>query len=571
MPRQRHIDFLLLAVIIFFINVSAAIGVMNPDGMPPSFVGYMPASIMVKFDQAALGRIDRLLTPSGRTGVPAVDQLARYFGVAAIKRQFPAAKKRFLRGRAIDLSGWHEILFQTDVDIEKVVAAFKLLDDVVEAEPIGIHAVQQIPYDTFYLGQWHLNQIDAPEAWDFETGNAAIVVAVLDTGVRWFHRDLGGSDAVYFDPPVFNGNIADLHGADGNLWINPGESNQVFGDDDDDNTFEDDLIGWDFVAISQSQRQQLCDPNEDCQDADNDPRDFDGHGTHVAGIIAALNNNGQGVSSPAGGWQDGTPKPIGNGVKIMALRIGWTHKDGGGVVSLGYAASALVYAADNGARIANASWGSSEFSLLAEAVDYFLADDGLLFHAAGNDGVSDADYLGRRDDVINVAATSPGDCKTGFSNYGTWVDIAAPGLAILSTWHDNADPSADNFAWLSGTSMASPLAAGVAALIWSQNPLWTAEQVKLKLLDSTEYIDDLDCDPAYPGQLGSGRVNAHLAVGSCEGDLDGDGDVDGDDLVELIADFGCTAGCLNDLSYDGVIDSGDVDVFAKDFARKGCP
>ena len=556
---------------------------MNPDGMPSPIIGYEPRRIVIKFDPTALGRLNRLLTPAGRTGIPAVDEVARNFGAVTIKRQFPGARKRFWRGREIDLSGWHIIQFQTDVDIDKVVAAFKGVNGIIDAQQIGIHAVYQMPNDPSLVDQWHLNQssdrdIDAPEAWDYETGNAEIIVAVIDSGVRWFHWDLGGSDAVFYEPTGFSDNISHLHGADGNMWINGAEANGVFGVDDDGNGFADDMIGWDFVDIPPLFALLLCHSYEDCLATDNDPRDFQGHGTHVAGIIGALNNNDYAVSSPAGGWGQGNFGPAGNGVKIMALRAGWADNtapiDGGplGYVNMTFVAQALKYAADNGARIANASWGSSDSGGLGEAVDYFLAAGGLIFHAAGNGSVSSADYLGSRGDVLNVAATDQGDCKTSFSYYGSWVDIAAPGLYILSTWHEYANPSADYIAWLSGTSMASPAAASVAALIWSQNPLWTAEQVKLKLLDSTDYIDDLQCNSGFVGQLGSGRVNAYLAVGSCEGDFGGKGVVDGSDLADLVNAYGCTSDCSPyDVTYDGIVDSGDVDVFVKDYGRTGCP
>ena len=105
------------------------------------------------------------------------------------------------------------------------------------------------------------------------------------------------------------------------------------------------------------------------------------------------------------------------------------------------------------------------------------------------------------------------------------------------------DPEGEWFARFSGTSMASPMALSAAALIWSQNPAWTADQVKPKLFDTADAIDGLSCNADYAGQLGAGRVNAYLAVGSCEGDLNGDSVVDGRDLADLIGQFNCTSGC----------------------------
>ena len=179
----------------------------------------------------------------------------------------------------------------------------------------------------------------------------------------------------------------------------------------------------------------LAPPGKTVSATDNDPRDFNGHGTHCAGIVAALTNNNYGVASVAGGWDPSNP-----GVKIMPLRVGWSATSWlygeVGLVDMAYAAQALRYAADMGARIVSCSWGSSNNSGLADAIDYFLADGGLIFKAAGNDSSETADYMCSREDVISVAATSSplfdqsADSLAYFSNYGTWVDICAPGEAI---------------------------------------------------------------------------------------------------------------------------------------------
>jgi subtilisin family serine protease len=353
--------------------------------------------------------------------------------------------------------------------------------------------------------QWHLPRIQAPEAWDIETGNSNIVVAILDTGVRYFQKDLGGGDASFSDPTAANGN----------MWVNWAEKNGTDGIDDDGNGFADDWMGWDFVQTT-NDPYFLCFSGEDCIGADNDPRDFNGHGTHCAGIVGAMNNNSEAVGSVAGGWGNGVLESSGNGVKLMPLRIGWTALYFGvievGVVALDYAAEALYYAADKGADIASCSWGSENTGGLGAAIDYFLASGGLIFKAAGNDGTSTSDYMGNRDDVINVAATDDSDCKASFSTYGDWVDISAPGVNIVSLFHDKTDPVNDYVAAMDGTSMATPLAASVAALIWSLDPGLSAEQVKQRLYLSADPIDGLTCNSTYAGKLGAGRINAYQAV-----------------------------------------------------------
>ena len=564
MQYKHYFCIFILAVAMSLILSSDASSVVIPGDTPPSFIGYVKRSIVVKFDRTASNRIDRPLARSGRTGIPAVDSLAQAYGVVSIERQFPMFADNSSLKETIDLSDWHKIHFQTDVDIGKAVAAFDKLGDVIEAQPIGIHTVYRTPNDGQFPAQWHLDQssdrdIDAQQAWDFESGNQEIIVAVLDTGVRYFHKDLGGANA----------SISAPQNTDGNMWINQLEKDGSVGVDEDGNGYIDDWIGWDFVDGVSS-----C-IDADCNIPDNDPRDYNGHGTHVAGIVSALNHNGYGVSSPAGGWGDGVLQPSGNGVKIMPLRIGWHGLFiiwEVGYVRMDFAAQALYYAAQMGARIVNASWSSSADGGLPAAVDAFINAGGIIFHAAGNDSTSSADYLGGRSDVINVAATGRDDCKASFSKYGSWVDVSAPGDDILNTYHIYTAPEIDYTAWLSGTSMASPLAASVAALIWSQNPSWTAEQVKMKLFDSTDDIYGLGCNPSYLGELGIGRVNAYLAVGSCEGDFNGNDVVDGSNLAELVDAFGCISACeAYDMTYDDKVDDRDLSVFAKDFGRTNCP
>jgi len=519
-----------------------------------SFVGYVPDAIVVKFDEVATKGIKGQRLFAGRTGVSKIDKLIAKYGVRGIRQQFPRAGQKIYRGRPVDLSGWYKLHFNQAVDIAEAVEAFKNSEGVLEAQPIGIHAVHPEPNDPAFDDQWHLNQagsadIHALDAWEIETGNEDIIVAVLDTGVRYFHKDLGGSNASYDNPA----------GANGNMWINRAEKDGEAGVDDDENGFVDDWIGWDFIDSVSN-----CWTGEDCATADNDPRDFNGHGTHVAGIIATLNNNGTDIASTAGGWGDGVKEDYGNGVKIMPLRIGYSARSLGverGFVRMDFAAEALRYAADNGARLANASWSSDNSGGLGESVDYFLAGGGMIFKAAGNENSTSADYLGGRDDIISVAATDRSDCKAGFSNYGTWVDISAPGVSILSTDHNHYDPDTDEIDYKSGTSMASPLALSVAALIWSQNPTWTADTVKRQLFNSADPINFAPCSGDYTGLMGAGRVNAFNAVFGCgASDSNDDGDTDGDDLADLTTNI-----------ESGAVDIIDLAIFASTFGRVNCP
>jgi PKD repeat protein len=471
----------------------------------PAFIGYVEGELIVQFTDVSA--TTATLSPLGRAelGVPSLDALAARYGVMDIHPLFPGATPKTIGGQFFDLSKYHRVVFDASLSLDEIMEAYRLDPHVASVEPIGIHTVLATPNDSYYSYQWHLNStsdhdLDAPEAWNIETGDPGIIAAILDTGVRYFHKDLGGSNASYSNPT----------GADGNMWINWTEKNGTSGVDDDGNGYVDDWVGYDFVTGATP-----CWSGEDCSTIDNDPRDFNGHGTHCAGNVAAINNNAYATCAATGGWGSGAQQPTGNGVKAMACRIGWSGSYSGyevGYVRMDFAAQAFYYAADNGAKIASCSWGSSNSGGIAAAIDYFLAAGGLIFKAAGNDGTQTADYMCARTDIISVAATDESDCKADFSTYGTWVDVSAPGVGVYSLYHDHASPSSDYVASMDGTSMATPIAASVAALIWSRHTAWTAAQVKAQLLATADNIDGLSCNSSYAGKLGSGRVNAYNAV-----------------------------------------------------------
>ncbi len=234
--------------------------------------------------------------------------------------------------------------------------------------------------------------IDAPEAWDIHTGSSDVVIAVIDTGVAYNHPDLDD-------------------GTQRNIWINDVELNGILGFDDDGNGYVDDVRGWDFVG------------------EDNDPTDYHFHGTHVSGTIAAIGNNATGITGV--NWL----------ASIMPLRIFGVS----GYGDTAKAIEAITYAADNGARVINASWGGGDFSqALYDAISY-ANDTGCLFVAAagngGDDGIGDDNdqdpfYPASYDlpNIISVAATDHNDNLASFSNYGaTSVDVGAPGVNILSS------------------------------------------------------------------------------------------------------------------------------------------
>jgi hypothetical protein len=328
--------------------------------------------------------------------------------------------------------------------VDGAVALLREAQSVVAAQPdCRVHATQT-PNDQFFEDQWGLantgqfggiagRDIDAAAGWDIRTDATDVPVAIIDTGITLGHPDLVE-----------------------NLWTNPGEI-PGNGLDDDGNGFVDDVHGYDFV-----------------QD-DGSPADQNGHGTHVAGIIGARGNNNFGVAGVA--WT----------ASLMALRV----LDANGTGRDDAIIAALDYAAANGARITNNSYGRVGFDQALFTAFEAAGNAGMLqVVAAGNDGANTDIQPGspasfRLDSVISVAATNDSDGLAGFSNFGrNTVDLGAPGVHIASTWLNTVAPFA-SFVFLDGTSMATPMVSGVAALVAAQDPSLTAAQLRDRILRTT--------------------------------------------------------------------------------------
>ena len=377
---------------------------------PHSAGGYVPDAVIVKF------------RPSANASSKA---RARGLVNAVSNRQFKIVK------------GLEKLKLKKGQSVNQAVRRLQKLPFVEYAEPD--YLVQATTNDEFYGLVYAIDNtgqdirgvlgtpdadMDVVEAWNIQTGDPNLVIAVIDEGVQWDHPDLAN-----------------------NMWVNTGE---VAGNgiDDDGNGFVDDVYGYDFYSD------------------DGDPMDEGGHGTHVAGTICAEANNGIGIVG------------VVQQCKIMALRFLGPQ---GGSTSGGIAS--LDYAVQMGAKISNNSWGGGGFSqALYDSIAAARDADHIFLAAAGNGG---SDGIGDNNDglphypsnynlpnVVSVAATDNRDEIAGFSNYGSVsVDIGAPGVDIASTYIN------DGYVWNSGTSMATPNVTGVVALIRSEFPDWNYQQV----------------------------------------------------------------------------------------------
>ena len=454
---------------------------------------YEQGVVRIRFSSLPNKQLDRSQILAGEkgyveTGVSALDQVNKTLGAQKYTRVLDELYNLPYPGKVTQYKerhkawGFHllrEVEFNAGLSVAEAVRLFSSLKEVEYAEPVyKIRLIEPLaederlpgsflkfsPNDPMYADQYAFPLINAPQAWDIIWGNPQVIVAVIDEGIQYDHPDL-----------------------EANMWehIGPNGTNTTAGR----------------------------------------------HGTHVGGTVAAATNNAIGVAGVAGG--DGNPD---SGVKLMTLNIF-------GQISV---LNANIYAADNDAVISQNSWGYQNSNVYNQSdldgIDYFNAhggggimQGGISIFAAGNDNNSEqwypAYYGYNNPDVFGtmaVASTDRNDIKSGFSNYGSWVDISAPGSSILSTGdqrgsHINPQYVRDSYSTISGTSMACPHVSGVAALIVSHAqanniPIKNHELWSLLVQNTDNHYSQ---NPDYTGQLGSGRLNAFLAVSDLAAMFDG--------------------------------------------------
>lgn len=417
--------------------------------------------------------------------------------IESIETTFMIGGKFEARQKEAGLHKWFTVRYKKDIPLTKASMQITDIDGVEFVEPVlRIKRMAVEMDDPQFKNQWHYHNtgqngftsgidIKLQEAWDMYNvfGNENVTVAIIDGGVDFSHPDLKG-----------------------NLWVNEAELNGTSGRDDDGNGYKDDIHGYNFVTNS-------ADVNGEA------------HGSHVAGTVSAMNNNGIGVCGVAGGRYPDQP-----GVRLMGIQIMDERypKTGASIEK------AFQYAADNGANIAQNSWGYEEpqsqlYPSDKAAIDYFIkyagTDEngkqtgpmkgGLVIFAAGNSAVN-LDYPPAYDKVIAVASIGPKGKAAYYTNYGPWVDVCAPGGdqqvnynygGVLST------VPGGGYSYLQGTSMACPHVSGIAALALSVmgGEGYTCDELFELIVRSTDE-SIYDYNPTMTGQLGSGMINTMLAL-----------------------------------------------------------
>ena len=529
-------------------------------------------TLMVLFDTTAESRLAECATRSGatRTGISGVDAVLDEVNGYSVAPLYVVTEKNREKVYSGGYHLWYELLFDETSDMEataaklakvgevqvvqyvhriKRVGSPKVVTKSISEDISATRASSAIPFNDKYVGyQWGLKNLghlgalinnlpDAVEgadinvvpAWKLCKGDPSIVVAVLDEGVMNTHEDLKN-----------------------NIWINEKELNGQSGVDDDGNGYKDDIYGFNFTTMKGTITW--------------DRSGDSGHGSHVAGIIAAENNNGIGICGIAGGSGNN------DGVKLMSVQI----FNGNSGASTSNLVRAFQYAADNGAHISQNSWGylSAEtegvdywelgpandkeykYQLSAEAgaIDYFIKnggtengpiEGGLVIFAGGNDSAGLPCYPGAYEPCVAVAAINPAARPAYYTDFGIGTDISAPGGeelysngAILSTLPSLFDVERfPNYGWMQGTSQACPHVSGVAALGLSYakqlGKRYTAKEFRSMLLSATNNItpyltgkisirfsdgsSQIVNYPDYEGMMGNGYIDAYKMLLKVDG------------------------------------------------------
>lgn len=496
-------------------------GQIPQETYAPDDEGVLKGWVRIKLrDDAQALRVGTFTRGAMESGDPELDRIAASLGATEVRRVFHEGGRFAERRRKFGLHLWYDVKFDDTLPVSRAQAELGSLSAVAHVQPVYtirmFDAGNTLPEEAVYVPaqrraeragagpfddpglpkQWHYNNdgsgtkwvegsdINLFEAWEVTAGDPSVIVAVTDHGVEYDHPDLAG-----------------------NMWVNEAELNGTPGVDDDNNGYVDDIYGWNVILDSGT-----INPGT--------------HGTHVAGTVAAVNNNGIGVCGVAGGTGNG------DGARIMSLAIFDSTSANAGSYPDAYA-----YAADNGAVISQNSWGYTSGVAMpqdvSDALDYFIANagvdengnqtgpmkGGLLVFAAGNEGTPSARMPAADPRTLCVTAMCSDYTRPNYANYSNDVDIFAPGGA---DGNDRNYSDADRvystdldggYSYKWGTSMACPHVSGIAALVIAHygvgHPGFTVEECREILLRSYRSVSEY-VEPKYDGKLGVGLADAGM-------------------------------------------------------------
>ena len=496
-------------------------GQIPQETYAPDDEGVLKGWVRIKLrDDAQALRVGTFTRGAMESGDPELDRIAASLGATEVRRVFHEGGRFAERRRKFGLHLWYDVKFDDTLPVSRAQAELGSLSAVAHVQPVYtirmFDAGNTLPEEAVYVPaqrraeragagpfddpglpkQWHYNNdgsgtkwvegsdINLFEAWEVTAGDPSVIVAVTDHGVEYDHPDLAGK-----------------------MWVNESELNGTPGVDDDNNGYVDDIYGWNVILDSGT-----INPGT--------------HGTHVAGTVAAVNNNGIGVCGVAGGTGNG------DGARIMSLAIFDSTSANAGSYPDAYA-----YAADNGAVISQNSWGYTSGVAMpqdvSDALDYFIANagvdengnqtgpmkGGLLVFAAGNEGTPSARMPAADPRTLCVTAMCSDYTRPNYANYSDDVDIFAPGGA---DGNDRNYSDADRvystdldggYSYKWGTSMACPHVSGIAALVVAHygvgHPGFTVEECREILLRSYRSVSEY-VEPKYDGKLGVGLADAGM-------------------------------------------------------------
>lgn len=420
---------------------------------------YVDGKIYVKFTQGAIKELTRE-NPRNipLSKFPLLNKYISKYGLYKISIPFYQASDDKVLTSILKLE------FNNSQMVEDFAKELRELAGVEYAEKVRLNKTHAVPNDPMFAttnGSTHLNQINAQSAWNVFSGNSNITIAIVDNAIMRTHADLAA-----------------------NIYTNTLEASGTTGVDDDGNGYIDDVNGFDVAGWD-----AVTNPTNTSQD----------HGTHCSGIAGGVSNNGIGIAS------------IGWNIKILPVKVSF---DSSLPADIDFGYEGIIYAVRSKVRIISCSWGNSGGASQTEqsVIDYAWNRGCIVFASAGNLSSSTPNYPGAYNHAFCVAAVNSSNVKSSYSNYGNWVDICAPGDNILSTTPYAA--STPSYLIYSGTSMATPLTAGLAALMLSKSPNMTQMDVLNCLSNTAVNIYTISGNSAYVSgsQLGAGRIDAFAAM-----------------------------------------------------------